>query len=266
METIAIDWSGAKDCRRTLWLDRARDGVLLELRSGFTRDSVIRYLIEHPQSDDGMVVGLDFSFSLPDWFLQEHRLRSARDLWLLVAEQGEQWLEDCEPPFWGRPGKPKPKDRWLFRRTEQAFDSVSGINPKSTFQIGGAGSVGTSSMRGMPHLLTLQDAGFAIWPFDPPRMPLVLEIYPRFMTGPVIKSSPVERQKYIEAVPQGAIPSELAKLAVTCEDAFDAAISAIVMSEHAGELTTIQAVEDATSLLEGRVWAPKNLARQMTDW
>jgi hypothetical protein len=38
------------------------------------------------------------------------------------------------------------------------------------------------------------------------------------------------------------------------------------MSEHDRELTTIQTVEDATSLLEGRIWAPKNLARQMTDW
>jgi hypothetical protein len=159
-----------------------------------------------------------------------------------------------------------PRDRQLFRRTEQAFDSVSGINPKSTLQIGGAGSVGTSSLRGMPHLVTLQNAGFAIWPFDQPATPLAVEIYPRFMTGPVIKSSPMERQKYIEAIPESTIRSDLGNLAATCEDAFDAAISAIVMSEHAQELTTIQGAEDATSLLEGRIWAPRNLARQMTGW
>jgi hypothetical protein len=47
------------------------------------------------------------------------------------------------------------------------------------FQIGGAGAVGTDSVRGTPHLLTLAKAGFSIWPFDPPHHLMVIEIYPR---------------------------------------------------------------------------------------
>ena len=45
---------------------------------------------------------------------------------------------------------------------------VRGIAPKSVFQIGGAGSVGTASLRGMPVLQRLREAGFAVWPFDRP--------------------------------------------------------------------------------------------------
>ena len=38
--------------------------------------------------------------------------------------------------------------------------------PAWWFQIGGAGAVGTGSIRGMPHLLTLARNGFGIWPFS----------------------------------------------------------------------------------------------------
>ena len=41
---------------------------------------------------------------------------------------------------------------------------LTSVRPKSTFQIGGAGAVGTGSLRGMPHLLTLREAGCAVWP------------------------------------------------------------------------------------------------------
>ena len=57
------------------------------------------------------------------------------------------------------------------------------------FQIGGAGAVGTGSIRGMPHLLTLADSGFTIWPFVSGGLPTVVEIYPRALTGPVNKGS-----------------------------------------------------------------------------
>jgi catechol 2,3-dioxygenase-like lactoylglutathione lyase family enzyme len=56
------------------------------------------------------------------------------------------------------------------------------------FQIGGAGAVGTGSLRGMQHLADLAHAGFSIWPFDRPGWPLAVEIYPRLFTPGVVKS------------------------------------------------------------------------------
>src|SRR6202012_1913196 len=42
---------------------------------------------------------------------------------------------------------------------------MKGITAKSPFQIGGSGSVGTGSLRAMPALLRLREAGFRVWPF-----------------------------------------------------------------------------------------------------
>ncbi len=140
-----------------------------------------------------MVVGFDFSFSYPAWFLRELGIGSAPEFWRLVADgQGERWLHrDCEDGrFWGRVGSlrhgKKPAEfcgehaHRMLRRAETvlkvraeiadplAAARIAGIAPKSVFQIGGAGAVGTASLRGMPGLLRLREAGFRIWPYDAP--------------------------------------------------------------------------------------------------
>src|SRR5947207_2673911 len=74
-----------------------------------------------------------------------------------------------------------------LRRTDRDVPGIGGIRPKSVFQIGGAGAVGTGSIRGMSLLKRLSDAGFAVWPFDSAQFPLVVEIYPRLLTGSVKK-------------------------------------------------------------------------------
>ena len=93
------------------------------------------------------------------------------------------------------PGKPNPHpvDR-LYRRTDR--DAGMGA-AKSIFQIGGAGAVGTGSIRGMPQLLTLAEQDVQIWPFSADGWPRVVEIYPRALTGPVRKSSWTERHAYL---------------------------------------------------------------------
>ncbi|MEX0750548.1 MAG: hypothetical protein WD359_07030, partial [Dehalococcoidia bacterium] len=78
----------------------------------------------------------------------------------------------------------------------------------------GAGAVGTGSLRGMPMLHRLHAAGMHIWPYDDPGYPLVIEIYPRLLTGPVRKSSPQARARYIDtwlAQPHGVTPTQNAR-------------------------------------------------------
>ncbi|MDE2662191.1 MAG: HIT domain-containing protein [Gemmatimonadota bacterium] len=254
---IAVDWSGAKSgASSKIWLAEVRDGRLARLESGRDRGEWIRHLIDDAAADSDVVVGLDFGFSFPLWFAEHLGATSIEELWDIVSTQGEGWLSSCPPPFWGRPGKGKPKLRHHFRHTEREVSGETGSNPKSVFQIGGGGAVGTGSIRGMPHLATLRAAGFSIWPFHEVRMPLVIEIYPRLLTGPVNKSDFDARQAYLDqGLPE--IEGSLACKAMSSEDAFDAAVSAVVMGRHVDDISALTAARDETKLMEGMIWWPR---------
>jgi hypothetical protein len=83
----------------------------------------------------------------------------------------------------------------------------------------------------------------------------VLEIYPRLCTGPVRKSDPAQRARYLDASPWGVSEGFAASI-VGSEDAFDAAISALVMHDHLADLTALRQTTDPVTLLEGDVWRP----------
>jgi hypothetical protein len=170
-----------------------------------------------------------------------------------MRNDAEALLKACEPPFWGRPGTRAQALGPGLRETEAGAPAT----PKSVFQIGGAGAVGTGSLRGMPHLADLADAGFAIWPFDDPRAPMAVEIYPRALTGPVLKSRHRARREYLARrfPDQDAVMRERA---AGSEDAFDAAVSALVMARHREELAALPPVPPGSRLrLEGAIWTPR---------
>lgn len=259
MRIIAIDWSGASSGERSkVWLAEVADGRMTRLECGRSRDEVIDDVIEEAGRDRELVVGLDFAFSLPEWFFGDRGLSDVEGLWTLVGRHCEEWLAACEPPFWGRPGRRRPDLPGHFRRTDTAA-RIGGIGAKSVFQIGGAGAVGTGSLRGMPHLARLRSAGFAVWPFHEVRLPLVIEIYPRVLTGPVRKSSQVDRQRYLASGFPEMQPEQLS-LAASSEDAFDAAVSAVVMARCRDEIARLERARDPVERLEGRIWAPADEA------
>jgi hypothetical protein len=256
MPVIAVDWSGAAYGGRShVWLAEAlQPGQLARLERS-TRENIADMLL-HTQFASSSIVGLDFAFAFPEWFATHIGVGTAPDLWEHVANRGEEWLADCAPPFWGRRGCPRTIDvACAFRRTEVAVPSTSGIRPKSVFQIGGAGSVGTGSIRGMSLLHRLHEAGASIWPFTHGGAPTVVEIYPRLLTGPVRKSNASARAEYLDGLYPDLTPEDVS-LAVQSEDAFDAGISALVMIEHAADLASLPAETDPTLRLEGRIWHP----------
>jgi hypothetical protein len=256
VDVVAVDWSGAaRGSAKHIWSAHVRRGALIALESERERSEVIDDLVAlRSSSPDGLCVGLDFSFSFPAWFVRQQGCRDAEDVWSLVAQQGEGWLAACAPPFWGRPGHPRPELPEHLRRAER-HATVAGISAKSTFQIGGVGSVGTGSLRGMPHLSQLRQAGFSIWPFHPTAPHTVMEIYPRLCTGPVHKSNRQHRAAYLRAAPW-PIPPPFMKRMIESEDAFDAGISALVMDQHTGELARLGPTSDPVTRLEGDVWRP----------
>lgn len=257
---IAVDWSGAKKrAEKTIWLAEVVGERLVRLENGRNRAEVVEHLVAEVEREPMMIVGFDFAFSLPAWFLEERGLVEARELWALAEHEAEGWLARCESPFWGRPGKGRPSlgpGRDHFRRTDLGVPDTGGVRPKSVFQIGGAGAVGTGSLRGMPFLGRLSGAGFSIWPFDSPGWPRVVEIYPRLLTGAVNKSSAGERAAYL-AFRYDTLDAGWRERAASSEDAFDAAVSALVMAEHLDELAALPAATDTRTLLEGEIWAPR---------
>ena len=120
------------------------------------------------------------------------------------------------------------------------------------------GAVGTGSVRGMPHLLRLRAAGFSVWPFDPASPWTVMEIYPRLLTGPVHKRSRADRVRYLESV-RWSVPETFGPSLAGSEDAFDAGISALVLSDHLSDLAALRQTCDPVTLLEGDVWRPPKI-------
>ena len=280
---IAIDWSGRLDAagqRRHICAAVWRDGKV-RVENGRTRDEVGDWLIALARKDRALVVGFDFCFSFPAWFLSEVGAASAPKFWTIVAERGEKWLDRASDDrrFWGKPHKRPPEFSGeqlhrMLRATdincklaahipeEERALRVKGITPKSVFQIGGSGSVGTASLRGMPLLLRLRRAGFGVWPFDVPEQdrPLAVEMYSRLNTGPVHKSNPAARAAYLlrkrqENPAYAALGRRAMEKARAGEDAFDALVSCMVMTEHRNGFYKLSRPKDPNYMLEGWTWA-----------
>jgi hypothetical protein len=254
VRVLAVDWSGKlKRAEEFLWLAEVRDGKLVDLRNGLTREQLVSRLVYIAEEQPETVVGLDFAFSFPRWWCDEQGWTRGQDVWRAMAQDGERLLGACEEPLWGRPGKPNPHpEHRLYRRT----DRDAGVGAaKSVFQVGGAGAVGTGSIRGMPHLLNLAEKGFSIWPFTVDGWPRVIEIYPRALTGRVRKSSWRERRGFLGSrFPEQ--PPCLLERAAGSEDAFDAAVSALVMGAHHSQLKALTQASDPDYAIEGKIWRP----------
>ena len=294
---VAVDWSGDKGPgqRKKIWAGvwtRATGHYLLE--NGRSREELATWLVELARETPRMVVSIDCCFSYPAWFLTEHGCATVFDFWHHVAAgYGERWLgtttcaeEERDLRFWGRPHKRPPEFsgdgyRTMMRRTdwenkiEQALENgdaaraalMKGITPKSPFQIGGSGSVGTGSLRAMPWLLHLREAGFRVWPFESAALtgsqpvPLLVEMYTRLLTGPVKKSNAAARELYLcdrrkgDALYAGLSRTVIAK-AEGSEDAFDALVCCIEMVRWQHEFAGLKATEDAGLRLEGITWRP----------
>lgn len=262
MRAIAVDWSGRRQGERAaIRIAEAADGILARVEGGFDRAEVVAHLIAEAQRDPGLVVGLDFSFSLPAWFVESLGLEGGPELWDEAARSGEDWLAACEPPFWGLPGRRRPPEdpaRPQLRRTDVETAAIAvpgGLAPRSPFQVSGAGSVGASTVRGLPHLAALRDAGLRVWPWDALEPPAVVEIWTRVAIGATVKSDPLARLEAARRSP--GIPAALEPAVAETEDSFDAAMTAVWLSKNVGRAIGSPRSTDPIDLLEGRTWLPR---------
>ena len=288
---IAVDWSGDRSeagQRRKIWagvwsrlLSGGQvDGGRVTLEGGRTRVELCEWLIDMARQTPRMVVGLDFCFSFPAWFVRDELgCADGPAFWELVGGGlSEQWLArgNSDRRFWGK--HPKPEEfigdglHRMLRATDidcklaaripeaERAERVRGIGPKSVFQIGGAGSVGTASLRGMPLLKRLREAGFRVWPFDRAGLPMVVEMYTRLNTGPVRKSNTAARAEYLhrkrrDDAAYAALSRGVIARARESEDAFDALVSCMEMTARREEFATL-AMPSRNIVWRVLTWAP----------
>ena len=295
---VAVDWSGDKGPgqRKKIWagvwtagVKGKVDGGAVTLENGRSREELAAWLVEMAGETPGMVVGIDCCFSYPAWFLREHGCATVFEFWEHVAAgHGERWLgvgcaeAERDLRFWGRPHK-RPAEfsgagyHTMMRRTdmenkvEQGLEGgdaaraalMQGITPKSPFQVGGSGSVGTGSLRAMPWLLKLRAAGFRVWPFEDAAEdePLLVEMYTRLLTGPVKKSNALARAAYLKRRRKedglyAGLPRAVLAKAEGSEDGFDALVCCLEMVRRREEFARLRATEDERLRLEGVTWRP----------
>jgi Protein of unknown function (DUF429) len=250
---VAIDWSGrSDDTGRTTWMAVVDDGVFRVLENGRSRPEVREELIRLRRTSNRLVVGIDFAFGFPRWYAEANGWKCGRDMWRAAHRDGESWLTSGAPPFWGRATKRPQHPGHALRRTEQEV----GGSPRSIFQIGGAGAVGTASIRGMSVLHELADAGFTVWPFEPAGDATIIEIYPRLFTGKVVKSSVRACLQHLYAqYAKDELPDLFRGMAAATEDAFDAAVSVLEMARARDALCRLPEGDDIDRI-EGRIWSP----------
>ena len=228
---------------------------------GRTRHEVIAYLIEVAHTSPDLVVGLDFAFSFPHWFAEREGATSVEECWNLVAEHGEDWLAKCGPPFWGRPGKPRPdlpEDGSLSvhgatRHESQESKSQERL-PDRRCGCGWHGLDPWNAPLGEPRRRRASPSG--------PFTRCALQWQSRSIHGcsltPVNKSDFSERRAHLAAECSPEIGGGLACKAASSEDAFDAAVSAVVMSRHIDEIATLTRSQDPVELIEGATWWPQD--------
>lgn len=292
---VAVDWSGRVDAagqRRHIWAGVWTAGKVT-LEAGRTREELVDWLFAMSRETPRMVVSLDCCFSFPAWFLAEHDCKTVFEFWRKVADgQGERWLSrECDAVardvrFWGAPHK-RPEEFCgenlhrsmrltdmenkitpkLLEGDPERAAKVKGITPKSPFQIGGSGSVGTGSLRAMPFLLRLSEEGFRIWPYQSAKLagrkpqPLLIEMYTRLMTGAVAKSNEEARARYLAAKKKtDGVYKHLGRIvlerALASEDAFDALVSVLEMIRWRHDFQYLKATKDKVLRLEGITWRP----------
>lgn len=219
---IVVDWSARS---RPAPLRPSRDAIWWSVNGCEPRYERTRQDLESrltdllSQTKGSTLVGFDFSFSYPRWFLDALRL-DWRSLWALL----ERAIEDqphannrfavaaalnrratgAAAPFWGasselpflsrrKPRMPHPELRPCELRLHP--------RPKSAFQLLGVGSVGSQTLLGIPVLERLRRCfgpRLAVWPFEPPSAPIVLaEIYPSCLPRALWSGQPIPDREQV---------------------------------------------------------------------
>lgn len=234
--------------------------------NGRDRGEAVAAALAALEREPATLLGLDFAFSWPRWYLRREGLAGAQEAWARAAALAALPGRDLPRPFWGagvrRLAEAGLDGRDPLRLTERSPDAAA-AGARSTFHAGGAGTVGLQTIRGMPHLAALRRAGVAVWPFDEAAQgaPAAVEIFPRMLARalapPGAGRGAAFRAAVVAALPDGAlaaVPGARRRM-LAGQDAFDAAVAAIALSRDPG--AGLRAPRGEPVLSEGWIWAAR---------
>lgn len=249
-QVAILDWSAARGPKRgkdSIWLGLA-DASGTRAENISTRTAAARRLegvIDTSLAKGGrLLIGADFAFGFPSGFaaaLTGEPL--ALSVWDWLTERIRDTPENVSNyrevaaemnagfagggPFWGNgmrldvPGLPRlkpplPPPLTLHRQCDLVA-RTDGANPKTVWQLAGAGAVGAQVLTGLPVLnkLRRRRAGaISIWPFQTADAPVVLaEVYPSLLRPQVRRA--VEMGRVVDEAQVSLLATTLFRLAAT---------------------------------------------------
>jgi hypothetical protein len=193
-----VDWSGARGPRQKgIAVACCSEGdtapLLLGQPGAWSREAVLDWLLEETARGGDLLVGIDFSASLPFDAQQgffpgwDAAPRTARELWAFIESicadephlEAGAFVDHVEAStFFRRPGGRTGARFGTGIGRLRAVERRTVPSPASCFNLVGAKQVGKSSLTGM-RLLHRLAGRTPIWPFDeaPPSGPVIVEIY-----------------------------------------------------------------------------------------
>lgn len=239
---VVVDWSAnstPKRGRDSVWIaTRDADGGLT-LENPSTRRDAERMLVDHLRSGGATLLSVDFSLGYPagtadalgldgpPWsataaLLEEMTVDGANNAnnRFEVASALNERISGSASPFWGcppsrrtptlvstKPVGPGPVAEW---RTVECRLRNQGRRPFSSWQLLGAGAVGSQSLLGIP-MITRLAGTFAghleVWPFNGLHVPdvgagsvVVAEVWPSMRPLPATEAGDVRDAQQVVAV------------------------------------------------------------------
>ncbi|HYN33120.1 MAG TPA: hypothetical protein VES40_10890, partial [Ilumatobacteraceae bacterium] len=196
---VVVDWSAnstAKRGRDSIWI-AVRDHVGATVSNPSTRAEAERMLVEELAGDARVLLGVDFSLGYPNGTAAALGLAGApwealsaelsrtvtdddrnRNNRFVVASQLNARFGAGPGPFWGCPpsaatdalSTTKPPSGPLAEwRTVESVLRREGHRPFSSWQLLGAGAVGSQSLLGIPMIVRLRErfgGRLSVWPFS----------------------------------------------------------------------------------------------------
>ena len=273
---VVVDWSAnstPKLGRDSIWIADGHQTGTVTLTNLATRAAAEAFLVEVFESDSAssMLVGVDFSLGYPKgtaaslgltgtpwstmWALLAESIvddeRNANNRFAVAATLNRRFTGGAAP-FWGcppaqaaptlAPTKPRPPSSLAEWRTVESQLRASGRRPFSSWQLLGAGAVGSQSLLGIPMIVRLRERlgeRVQVWPFTTgfavpapdEGVIVVAEVWPSMLTidtdGTVRDSAQVatmvswlaeaDRDGRLEALLSPALSSDVSAVAVTEE-------------------------------------------------
>lgn len=236
---IIVDWSAratpspARPGKDAIWVGLCREDLQ---RSQYCRTrmvaeaTLVDLLAQERAAGRRVLVGFDFPLGYPAGFaarvtgqarapgvwawLAQRSTDNARNATnrLAVGGQLNALFHPLQGPFWGRPKAQviphlpftKDVDYAALGLSEKRVVESRLRGAKSTFQLMGAGSVGSQALTGLPMIHRLsRHPGTAVWPFDAiEAAPVVLaEVYPSILATAVASDpSPVKDEAQVRVL------------------------------------------------------------------